>query len=67
MLRYPSSASSADERVVAPGNLRLVNDESQVTGRMFPLSGRYFKRFDRENCRFISNVDEDYPRLTTAG
>ncbi|KAJ3481262.1 hypothetical protein NLG97_g7867 [Lecanicillium saksenae] len=56
-------ASSADERAIAPGNIEIIDDESLVTGCMFPLAGKYFKRFDRENCRFISNVDEEYPRL----
>ncbi|KGQ10633.1 hypothetical protein BB8028_0002g09780 [Beauveria bassiana] len=58
------AASSTDEQVIAPGNLRVISDESRVTGGMFPLAGKYFKRFDREKCRFISNIDEEYPCLT---
>ncbi|OAA41592.1 Cyclin-like F-box [Beauveria brongniartii RCEF 3172] len=58
------AASSTDEQVIAPGNLRVIDDESRVTGGMFPLAGKYFKRFDREKCRFISNIDEEYPCLT---
>lgn len=57
-------ASSTDERIIAPGNLEVIDDESRVTRHMFPLAGKYFKRFDRESCRFISNIDEEYPRLT---
>jgi F-box protein 21 len=25
------------------------------------LCGRYFKRFDHENCTFMSNIREEYP------
>ncbi|TQV98269.1 hypothetical protein V2A60_007976 [Cordyceps javanica] len=57
------AASSTDEQVIAPGNLEVIQDESKVTDSMFPLAGKYFKRFDRDQCRFISNVDEEYPRL----
>ncbi|KAJ6783996.1 hypothetical protein PWT90_06907 [Aphanocladium album] len=56
-------ASSTDERAIAPGNIQIIDDASKVTGLMFPLAGKYFKRFDRDNCRFLSNVDEEYPRL----
>ncbi|ATY64716.1 Cyclin-like F-box [Cordyceps militaris] len=57
------AASSTDEQVIAPKNLEIMNDASQVTDGMFPLAGKFFKRFDRQKCRFVSNVDEEYPRL----
>jgi F-box protein 21 len=47
--------------MVAASSLEIVNDADLVKEDMFPLAGRYFKRFDRETCTFISNVKEQFP------
>lgn len=65
LITLSSVASGTDERIIAPENVEIVQDESQITGRMFPLAGKYFKRFDRDSCCFISNIDEEFPGLVT--
>jgi F-box protein 21 len=47
--------------MVASSSLEILNDASLVREDMFPLAGRYFKRFDEETCTFISNVKEKFP------
>ncbi|KAL7905696.1 hypothetical protein GGI35DRAFT_471570 [Trichoderma velutinum] len=50
-----------EQHVVALRNVELVSDPSVVQEGMFPLAGKFFKRFDAETCRFISNIREEFP------
>lgn len=52
-----------DQPVVAAGNIEVITDESLVRLDMFPVAGRFFKRFDRATCRFIHNLEDEYPFL----
>lgn len=52
-----------DQPVVAAGNIEVITDESLVHLDMFPVAGRFFKRFDRTTCRFIHNLEDEYPFL----
>lgn len=47
---------------MAPHNIELVSDSSLVKEDMFPLSGKFFKRFDTDTCQFISNIREEFPQ-----
>lgn len=47
--------------MVALRNVELVSDPSVVKEGMFPLAGKFFKRFDADTCRFISNIREEFP------
>ncbi|OAA73649.1 Cyclin-like F-box [Cordyceps fumosorosea ARSEF 2679] len=57
------TASDLTEQIISSDNLQVV-DRFRATEDMFPLAGRYFKRFDRDAGCFVSNVDELYPGLT---
>ncbi|KJZ72408.1 hypothetical protein HIM_08211 [Hirsutella minnesotensis 3608] len=56
---FPSTGS--EPHVVAADNVELIHDPSQIDDDMFPLAGKFFKRFDRATCIFISNIKEQYP------
>ena len=47
--------------MVAADNIELVHDAAQVDDDMFPLAGKFFKRFDRATSTFVSNIKEQYP------
>lgn len=47
--------------MVAADNIELVHDAEEIRDDMFPLAGRFFKRFDRASCTFVSNIGEQYP------
>jgi F-box protein 21 len=46
-------------RYVAQENIRPVNDEPSAA--LKHLAGRYFRRWDTENKRFVSNIKDEYP------
>ncbi|KND93099.1 hypothetical protein TOPH_02113 [Tolypocladium ophioglossoides CBS 100239] len=56
---FPSTGS--EPHVVAADNIELIHDANQVDDSMFPLAGKFFKRFDRATCTFVSNIKEQYP------
>lgn len=56
---FPSTGS--EPHVVAADNIELIHDASQIDDDMFPLAGKFFKRFDRASCTFVSNIKEQYP------
>ena len=47
--------------LLASESIEIITDASLVTEDMFPMAGKYFKRFDRATCTFVSNVRETYP------
>ncbi|KAG6059162.1 hypothetical protein E4U17_006817 [Claviceps sp. LM77 group G4] len=56
---FPSTGS--EPHVVAPENIELIHDPTRISDDMFPMAGKFFKRFDAETCSFISNNKEQYP------
>ncbi|KAK4171708.1 hypothetical protein QBC36DRAFT_382362 [Triangularia setosa] len=46
---------------IAQENVEIITDPSLIPEELFAAAGRYFKRFDREACRFVSNIKEYYP------
>lgn len=49
-------------RYVAEENVTIVAPDDFEFGPAFPdYAGRYFKRWDRNTHRFISNVMDEYP------
>ncbi|KAK0714348.1 hypothetical protein B0T21DRAFT_426509 [Apiosordaria backusii] len=46
---------------IAQENVEIITDPSQIPEELFVAAGKYFKRFDRETCRFVSNIREYYP------
>jgi hypothetical protein len=54
------SAEDKSNRYVAEDNIQLTNDEVPSEALM-KLAGRYFRRFDREEGVFVSNIRKEYP------
>lgn len=46
-------------RYVAEENIEIT--EAEPSAALMGLAGRYFKRWDRESGRFVSNITEEYP------
>jgi F-box protein 21 len=46
---------------VAQENIQIITDPNLIPDSLFYLAGKFFKRFDRETCTFVSNVKEYYP------
>ncbi|KZF26066.1 hemimethylated DNA binding domain-containing protein [Xylona heveae TC161] len=46
-------------RYVAEENMQIITPE--VPYSLLPLAGRYFKRWDKENRVFVSNIKDEYP------
>lgn len=60
--RADTSSLSADDksvRYVAEENIEV--DESEPSEALLQLAGRYFKRWDKGERRFVSNVRDEYP------
>ena len=47
--------------MIAEGAVEIVQDPSIVEENSFQYAGKYFKRFDKESCTFVSNIREQYP------
>ncbi|KAG6014365.1 hypothetical protein E4U43_006607 [Claviceps pusilla] len=56
---FPSTGS--EPHVVAADNIELIHDPTCISDDMFPMAGKFFKRFDPKTCSFISNIKEQYP------
>ncbi|QLI68653.1 uncharacterized protein G6M90_00g062510 [Metarhizium brunneum] len=56
---FPSNGS--EPNVVAADNIELIHDSRNIDDTMFPMAGKFFRRFDPESCRFVSNIKEQYP------
>jgi F-box protein 21 len=50
-----------DPCIVRQSNIEIVTDTSVLPDSMIQAAGRFFKRFDKESCTFVSNVKELYP------
>ncbi|KAK4194978.1 hypothetical protein QBC40DRAFT_289796 [Triangularia verruculosa] len=46
---------------IAQENVEIITDPSLIPDELFTAAGKYFKRFDRETCTFVSNIREYYP------
>ena len=60
-LTLVSPSTGSEPHVVAADNIELLSDASHISDDMFPLAGKFFKKFDRETCTFVSNIKEQYP------
>ncbi len=52
---------TVDRLRVAQDNIEIVTDPSLIPESLFYLAGKFFKRFDRSTCTFVSNLKEYYP------
>jgi len=53
------SVEDTSTRYVAEENVEIVDPEIPVS--LMSLAGRFFKRWDRGNHRFVSNIRDEYP------
>lgn len=53
--------STVDRLRVAQENIEIVTDPDLIPETLLFMAGKFFKRFDRESCRFVSNIKEFYP------
>lgn len=54
-------AHTAERYVVSDAGVEIISDPREVEENPFMFAGKYFKRFDPETCRFVSNNREQYP------
>lgn len=50
----------SSSRYVAEENIEILEPE-EAPEALLPLAGKYFKRWDKETHRFVSNVEDEYP------
>ena len=50
----------SSSRYVAEENIEILEPD-EAPEALLSLAGKYFKRWDRETHRFVSNVDDEYP------
>ena len=53
--------ADGSSRYVAEDNIIELNPKLGHVLNGYLVMGKYFKRFDRENGRFVSNLMEEYP------
>ncbi|KAM3069928.1 hypothetical protein ACMFMF_008282 [Clarireedia jacksonii] len=56
---YHALVEDASIRYVAEDNIEMV-EEPDVT-QLLKVAGQYFKRYDKEACKFVANFKEEYP------
>lgn len=52
---------TVDRLRVSQDNMEIITDPSLIPETLFYLAGKFFKRFDRDTCTFVSNLKEYYP------
>lgn len=53
--------TGVDRHVIVQDNIRIITDASRIPENLFCVAGKFFKRFDREKCEFVSNIREMFP------
>ncbi|KAF4121530.1 F-box protein 21 [Geosmithia morbida] len=53
--------TSAERYVIAEDDIEIITDPDVVDSNLFHYAGKYFKRFNRETCSFVSNNREQFP------
>jgi F-box protein 21 len=54
-----SSVEDTSIRYVAEENIEIVEPNMPIS--LVSLAGRFFKRWDKENHVFVSNIRDEYP------
>ena len=54
-----TSVEDTSIRYVAEENVDII--EPEIPASLMGLAGRYFKRWNKETHRFVSNVKDEYP------
>ncbi|KAK3313918.1 hypothetical protein B0H66DRAFT_607155 [Apodospora peruviana] len=58
---YTCLRPTVDRLRVSQDNMEIITDASLIPEALFFLAGKFFKRFDRDACTFVSNLKEFYP------
>ena len=53
--------SGVDRHVVSQDNMEIITNPDLIPDTLFFLAGKFFKRFERETCSFVSNIREFFP------
>ena len=53
------SVEDTSIRYVAEENIEIV--EPEIPHSLMGLAGKFFKRWDKDNREFVSNIREEYP------
>jgi F-box protein 21 len=56
------SVEDKSVRYVAEENIEVIKPTlSQLPGSLLGIAGKHFKRWDEEERRFVSNIQDEYP------
>lgn len=50
-----------DRHVVAQDRIEIIRDPKLIPEALIQVAGKFFKRFDRKTCTFVSNIREYFP------
>ncbi|KAK4187835.1 hypothetical protein QBC35DRAFT_409613 [Podospora australis] len=46
---------------VAQDNIEIISDPARIPPECFLVAGKFFRRFDKDTCTFVSNIKDLYP------
>lgn len=58
---YCALKSGNDRVKVAQESIEIIKEPARIPESLMYMAGKFFKRFDRDECRFVSNINELYP------
>lgn len=50
-----------DRHVVAQDRIEIIRNPELIPDALMQVAGKFFKRFDRKTCTFVSNIKEYFP------
>lgn len=50
-----------DRSVIAQDAIEIIRDPSLIPEPLMTVAGKFFRRFDRSTCTFVSNIKEYFP------
>lgn len=50
-----------DRSVVAQDAIEIIHEPKLIPTTLMEVAGKFFRRFDRSKCTFVSNIKEYYP------
>ncbi|KAK4161669.1 hypothetical protein QBC43DRAFT_323399 [Cladorrhinum sp. PSN259] len=58
---YTCMSPGYDHLRLSQDNVEIIKDSNLIPEQLFIIAGKFFKRFDRKTCTFVSNMKEIYP------
>ena len=50
-----------ERHVVAQDNIQIVTSVDEIPAALYTVAGKFFSRFDKVKCEFVSNIREQFP------